>query len=77
MSGEKQQRVTRHDDAGRRPFRNALRRVNPDIGIVGAHPIPIALPDVHRLCHDTGQDQIAELARIGGGRRQPRELSNS
>ena len=73
MGGEKQQRITRHDDTGRRPFGDALRRVNPDVGIVGAHPIPVALPDVHRLCHDSGQNQIAQCGSIRntGGRRKP------
>src|SRR5450755_2138196 len=77
IRGEKQQRVAWNDDARRSPFRDALGRVDPDIGIGGAHTVSKALSDVHRLRHDSVQNQVSRCGFAGGVRRgEPRRVAS-
>src|SRR5512137_1612534 len=51
------ERLARNHDVGRRAFRDAFRRLDPDFGVVSAHAVAIPVADVHRLRDDARQHQ--------------------
>src|SRR5262245_59263717 len=60
---EQQQRVARHDHAGRTAFGDTLGCMHPDLCAIGADAVAIALPHIDRLRDRALQYQIGASRR--------------